>query len=93
MELHLSGGTVRITDPVSGRRLLYAVGPEDYRFGERRFIAPGDYPLQSVGSLPTEIVNDESAGITDGTPVFVIALGGEAFVVAGSAGHLVSEDH
>jgi hypothetical protein len=93
MELHASGGMLRITDAVSGRRLLYAVGPEDYRFGERRFIVPDDYPLTGSGSVPTEIVSDESAGITDETQVFVIDLGGESFVVAGSAGDLVSEDH
>ena len=92
MELHASGGTLRITDAVSGRRLLYAVGPEDYRFGERRFIDTGDYPLAALGSVPTEVVSDESAGITDEIQVFVIDLGGESFVVAGSAGHLVSED-
>jgi len=86
MELHASGGTLRITDAVSGRRLLYAVGPEDYRFGERRFIAPDDYPLTGSGSVPTETVSDESAGITDETQVFVIDLGGESFVVPGSAG-------
>ena len=92
MELRASGGTLRITDAVSGRRLLYAVGPEDYRFGERRFIVTGDYPLAGFGSVPTEVVSDESAGITDEIQVFVIDLGGESFVVAGSAGHLVSED-
>jgi hypothetical protein len=93
MELRASGGTFRITDAVSGRRLLYAVGPEDYRFGERRFIVPEDYPLTGFGSLPAEIVSDERAGITDETQVFVIDLGGESFVVESSAGHLVSEDH
>ena len=35
IELHESGGTLRVTDAVSGRLLLFAVGPEDYRFGER----------------------------------------------------------
>ena len=84
---------MRITDAVSGRLLLFAVGPEDYRFGQRRLVVPGDYPLTGAGSLPTEIVSDESVGITDETEVFVIDLGGESFVVAGSAGHLVSEDH
>jgi hypothetical protein len=92
-ELHAFFGTLRITDAVSGRRLLYAVGPEDYRFGERRFIVPDYYPVTGSGSVPIEIVSDESAGITDETQVFVIDLGGESFVVQGSAGHLVSEDH
>src|SRR5215469_10202694 len=91
MELHASGGTLRITDALSGRRLLYAVGPEDYRFGDRRFIVPGDYPLTGSGSVTLEIVSDESAGITVETQVVVIDLGGESFVVEGSAGHLVSE--
>lgn len=86
MELHASRGIVRITDAVSGLRLLYAVGPEDYRFGERCFIAPGDYPLMASGSVPTEIVRKESAGVTDETKVFVIDLAGESFVVAGRAG-------
>jgi hypothetical protein len=36
MELHASDGTLRITDAVSGHLLLFAVGPGDYRFGERR---------------------------------------------------------
>jgi hypothetical protein len=92
MELHASGGTLRITDAVSGRLLLFAVGPEDYRFGERRFIVPGDYPLTGAGSLPTEIVSAESVGITDETQVFVIDLGGDSVVVAGRARHLVTED-
>jgi hypothetical protein len=92
-ELHAFFGTLRITDAVPGRRLLYAVGPEDYRFGERRFFVPDDYPVTGSGSVPIEIVSDESAGITDETQVFVIDRGGESFVVESSAGHLVSEDH
>ena len=92
MELRASDGTFRITDAVSGRRLLYAVGPEDYRFGERRFIIPEDYSLTAFGSVPTEVVSD-SEGIAEETRVVVIDLGGESFVVASSAGHLVSADH
>jgi hypothetical protein len=92
MELRASRGTLRITDGVSGRLLLFAVGPEDYRFGERRSIACGDYPLTGFGSVPTEIVSDEGLGFTDETQVFVIDLGGDSVVVAGSAGHLVTED-
>jgi hypothetical protein len=91
MELRASGGTLRITDAVSGRLLLFAVGPEDYLFGERRSIAPGDYPLTGFGSAPTEIVSGKSVGITDETRVFVIDLGGDSVIVAGSAG-LVTED-
>jgi hypothetical protein len=92
-ELHTFFGTLRITDAVSGRRLFFAVGPEDYRFGERRLIVPADYPVTGSGSVPTEIVSDESAGLTDETQVFVIDLGGESFVVESSTGHLVSEAH
>ena len=92
MELHASGGTLRITDAVSGRLLLFAVGPEDYRFGEHRCIVPGDYPLTGSGSVPTEIVSREGVGITDETQVFVIDLGGDSVAVANSAGHLVAED-
>jgi hypothetical protein len=91
VEVHASFGTLRITNAVSGRRLLYAVGPEDYRFGERQLIVPDLYPVTASGSVPTEIVSDESAGITDETQVFVIDLGGESLVVAGNAGHLVSK--
>jgi len=92
VELRASGGKLRITDAVSGRLLLFAVGPEDYRFGERRVIGPGDYPLAGLGSVPTEIVSDESMGITGDTQVFVIDLDGDSFVIAGSAGLLVNED-
>jgi hypothetical protein len=92
MELRASGGTLRITDAVSGRLLLFAVGPEDYRFGKRRVIVPGDYPLTGFGSVPTQLVSDESVGITDETQVFVIDLDGKSVAVASSAGHLVTED-
>jgi hypothetical protein len=92
MQLCASGGTLRITDAVSGRLLLFAVGPEDYRFGEHRSITRGDYPLTGFGSVPSEIVGDQGLGFTDETQVFVIGLGGDSVVVAGSAGHLVTED-
>jgi hypothetical protein len=92
MALRASGGTLRIGDAVSGRLLLFAVGPEDYRFGERRFIVPGDYPLTGFGSVPTEIVAEEGVGIEDETQVFVIHLGGDSVAVASSAGHLLTED-
>ena len=82
---------MRITDAVSGRLLLFAVGPEDYRFGKRRVIAPGDYPLTAFGSAPTQLVSDEGVGIPDETQVFVIDLDGKSVAVASSAGHLVTE--
>jgi hypothetical protein len=59
MELRASGGTLRITDALFGRLLLFAVGPADYRFGKRRVVVPGDYPLTSFGSIPTQLVGDE----------------------------------
>jgi hypothetical protein len=93
MQLRASGGTLRITDAVSGRLLLFAVGPEDYRFGKRRVIVPGDYPLTGFGSVPTQLVSDESVRITDETQVFVIDdLDGKSVAVASSAGDLVTED-
>ena len=82
-----SSGKTTVAEGLAGRLGLPLIAKDEIK--ESLY----EYPLTGSGSVPTEIVSDESAGITDETQVFVINLGGESFVVAGSAGQLVSEDH